>query len=195
MYKKVELKNGFVGMENEVANYWKKNDIIKKNFAMNEGKRYFEVLGNIYAIEGEAIKEVKKPKVDEKLDCSAYTAFIVDDNNLNIKVAKRLLEQYKFKVESVTNGKDCIYKVKEGMQYDIIFMDHMMPEMDGIETLHVLKKLDGYKLPPIVALTANAITGMKEMYLNEGFDEYLSKPINTNELDRILNKYFNKDAQ
>ena len=70
-----------------------------------------------------------------------------------------------------------------------------MPEMDGIETLHVLKKLDGYKLPPIVALTANAITGMKEMYLNEGFDEYLSKPINTNELDRILNKYFNKDAQ
>ena len=74
-------------------------------------------------------------------------------------------------------------------------MDHMMPEMDGIETLHVLKKLDGYKLPPIVALTANAITGMKEMYLNEGFDEYLSKPINTNELDRILNKYFNKDAQ
>lgn len=143
----------------------------------------------------EAIKEVKKPKVDEKLDCSAYTAFIVDDNNLNIKVAKRLLEQYKFKVESVTNGKDCIYKVKEGMQYDIIFMDHMMPEMDGIETLHVLKKLDGYKLPPIVALTANAITGMKEMYLNEGFDEYLSKPINTNELDRILNKYFNKDAQ
>ena len=128
----------------------------------------------------------------EKLDCSAYTALIVDDNLLNIKVAKRLLEGYKFKVESVTSGQECVYKIKEDAKYDIIFMDHMMPEMDGIETLHVLKKLDGYELPPIVALTANAIAGMKEMYLNEGFDEYLSKPINTTELNRIINLYFNK---
>ena len=69
-------------------------------------------------------------------------------------------------------------------------MDHMMPEMDGIETLHVLKKLDGYTLPPIIALTANAVAGMKEMYLAEGFDDYLSKPIQTTELDRVINKFF-----
>ena len=67
-----------------------------------------------------------------------------------------------------------------------------MPEMDGIETLHILKKLNGYELPPIIALTANAVAGMREMYLNEGFDEYLSKPINANELDRIINMFFNK---
>ena len=141
---------------------------------------------------GTTMAEAKTSDSNEKLDCSKYTALIVDDNNLNIKVAKRLLEGYKFKVESVTAGKDCVYKIKEGMTFDIIFMDHMMPEMDGIETLHVLKKLDGYKLPPIIALTANAIAGMKEMYLNEGFDDYLSKPINTNELDRVVNKFFNK---
>ncbi len=141
---------------------------------------------------GVSVAQVKTTSNGEKLDCSNYTALIVDDNNLNIKVAKRLLEGYKFKIESVTAGKDCVYKVKEGMHFDIIFMDHMMPEMDGIETLHVLKKLDGYTLPPIIALTANAIAGMKEMYLSEGFDDYLSKPINTNELDRIVNRFFNK---
>ena len=109
-----------------------------------------------------------------------------------IKVASRLLETYKFNIDTSTTGKDCIYKVKEGKKYDMIFLDHMMPEMDGIETLHILRKLDGYSLPPIVALTANAITGMKEMYLKEGFDEYLSKPINITELDKLINKYFNK---
>jgi CheY-like chemotaxis protein len=129
---------------------------------------------------------------NEKLDCSQFKVLIVDDNLLNIKVAKRLLENYKFQVESVTSGKECIDKIKEEAKYDAIFMDHMMPEMDGIETLHVLKKLDGYTLPPIVALTANAIAGMKEMYLKEGFDDYLAKPINTHELDRVVNKFFKK---
>ncbi len=71
----------------------------------------------------------------------------------------------------------------------------MMPEMDGIETLHILKRLDDYYIPPIVALTANAITGMKEMYLREGFDSYLSKPINVMELDKVIHKYFENEAK
>ncbi len=141
---------------------------------------------------GNTVQQQAKPESTEKLDCSAFTALVVDDNLLNIKVAKRLLEGYKLNVESCTAGKDCVYKIKEGVKYDAIFMDHMMPEMDGIETLHVLKKLDGYELPPIIALTANAVAGMKEMYLAEGFDDYLSKPINAQELDRVMNKYFNK---
>ena len=117
---------------------------------------------------------------------------VIDNNTLNLKVAKRILEEYKFQVNTVTNGNDCIYKVKNGEEYDIIFLDHMMPEIDGIETLNVLKKLDGYKLPPIVALTANAIAGMKEKYLEAGFDDYLSKPINRNELNRVVNRFFRK---
>ena len=71
----------------------------------------------------------------------------------------------------------------------------MMPEMDGIETLHILKRLDDYYIPPIVALTANAITGMKEMYLKEGFDSYLSKPINVLELDKVIHKYFENSTK
>ena len=74
----------------------------------------------------------------------------------------------------------------------MIFLDHMMPEMDGIETLHILKKMDSYDIPPIIVLTANAITGMREMYLKEGFNEYLSKPININDLNKILVKYLKK---
>ncbi len=137
----------------------------------------------------EPIKE--ETKLDY-IDCSKYKVLIVDDNKLNLKVASRLLEAYKFNIEMVESGKECIYKVKEGNKYDMIFMDHMMPDMDGIETLHVIRKLKDYSIPPVVALTANAITGMKEMYLKEGFDEYLSKPINISELNKLILKYFNK---
>ena len=70
----------------------------------------------------------------------------------------------------------------------------MMPEMDGIEAIHIWRKFDSYDLPPIVVLTANAITGMKEMYLKEGFDDYLSKPINIAELKKILIKFLKKDG-
>ncbi len=136
---------------------------------------------------------IKTEKQIEYINCSNYNVLIVDDNKLNIKVATRLLQPYKFNIESVTSGKECVYKFKEGKHYDMIFLDHMMPEMDGIETMHIIKKLDGYFIPPIVALTANAITGMKEMYLREGFDEYLSKPIDVSELNKLINKYFKKD--
>lgn len=139
---------------------------------------------------------ITEPQKSEKeityFDCTGKRVLIVDDNKLNIKVATRLLDPYNFTVDTASSGKDCIYKVKEGTNYDIIFLDHMMPEMDGIEVLHVLRKLDGYNIPPIIALTANAITGMKEMYLKEGFDEYLSKPINVSELNKIIIKYFKK---
>ena len=72
----------------------------------------------------------------------------------------------------------------------MIFLDHMMPEMDGIEVVHILRKLEDYNIPPIIALTANAITGARDMYLKEGFDEYLSKPINLAELNQIIKRYF-----
>ena len=129
----------------------------------------------------------------EYLDCSNYNVLLVDDNKLNLKVAEKLLKPYNFNITTVNSGKECIYKIKEGNIYDIIFLDHMMPEMDGIEVLHILKKLSKhFDVPPIIALTANAVTGMREMYLNEGFDEYISKPINVNELNKIINKFFRR---
>ena len=153
---------------------------------------YIEVAQTIVDATPIGTAVAKQVSSDEKIDCSKYKVLIVDDNMLNIKVAKRLLEKYKFQIDSVTSGKACVDKIKEEEKFDAIFMDHMMPELDGIETLHILKKLDGYTIPPIIALTANAIAGMKEMYLNEGFDDYLSKPINVNELDRVVNKVFKK---
>lgn len=146
-----------------------------------------EPLGNIFStVKEDAIKE------DKYFDCSSYKVLIVDDNELNLKVAKRILGKYNFKIETLNNGKDCINLIKSGEEFDMIFLDHMMPGLDGIEVLHILKSLESYDIPPIIALTANAITGMKEMYLNEGFDEYLSKPINISELNKILEKYFKK---
>ena len=134
----------------------------------------------------------KEDNTTEYLDCSNYKVLIVDDNNLNLKVASRILQRYNFNITTCNSGENCIYRIKSGEEYDIIFMDHMMPEMDGIQTLHILKKLEGYTIPIVVVLTANAIAGMREMYLNEGFDDYLSKPINIQELNKIILKYFNK---
>ena len=134
---------------------------------------------------------VEKKEIDY-VDCSEFRVLLVDDNALNLKVAHKLLSKYNFKIDEVSSGMDCINKIKSNEIYHMIFLDHMMPEMDGIEVLHVLKDLSGYNIPPIVALTANAISGVKEMYLKEGFDEYLSKPINISELNKIILKYFSK---
>ena len=139
------------------------------------------------------IREVRNQQKDINfLDCTGKRIMIVDDNRLNLKVAEKILQSYNFTIDAVASGKECVYKVKEGQHYDMIFLDHMMPEMDGLEVVHILKKLEDYEIPPVVALTANAITGVREMYLKEGFDEYLPKPINMFELNKIINKYFNK---
>ena len=124
------------------------------------------------------------------IDCTGYKVLLVDDNKLNLMVAEKVLASYNFSITKIDNGKACVNNIKEGNEYDIIFLDHMMPDMDGIEVLHILHKLEDYNIPPIVALTANAITGTREMYLNEGFDEYLPKPININDLDKLIKKYF-----
>ena len=180
--------------------------ITKKYVDLMKGKIWFESeyeVGTTFFVDitqkiidskklGAITEPVKSDDNINYLDLTGKRILIVDDNKLNIKVATRILSSYKFTIDTCENGKDCIYKVKEGIKYDMIFIDHMMPEMDGIEVMHVLKKLEGYTIPPLVALTANAITGMKEMYLKEGFDEYLSKPINISELNKIIEKYFKK---
>lgn len=117
---------------------------------------------------------------------------VVDDNKLNIKVATRLLEGYGIVVDSAMSGFEAIEKIEAGNTYDLILMDDMMPKMTGTQTLQKLKEKDTYKIPTI-ALTANAIAGMKENYLANGFDDYLAKPIERKELDRVINKYLNTD--
>ena len=139
---------------------------------------------------GSVTQDTSVQRVRNFLDCSDFTALVVDDSRLNLKVAERLLKKYNFNVDVAQSGKDCIYKYKYGNHYDIIFLDHMMPEMDGIETARILRRLDDYETPPIIALTANAMNGMEEKYLSEGFDYYLPMPINTQELDKIIHRFF-----
>ena len=129
--------------------------------------------------------KAKKKTVDEYFDGSKYDILLVDDNLLNIKVAEKLLKPYKFNVTSVRSGLECLNYTKN-KKYDLILLDHMMPEMDGIHTLYNLKKRARGFDTPVVVLTANAIEGAKDMYLREGFRDYLSKPINQVELDRVL---------
>lgn len=137
------------------------------------------------------LKQTEKKNVDEakedNLDLGGKKILIVDDNKLNLKVASRLLEPYKVSVELVTSGIECIDMVKIN-NYDLILMDDMMPKMSGTETLMELKKMNDFNTK-VIALTANAITGMKEKYLELGFDDYLAKPIDKLELNRVLKEY------
>ena len=112
---------------------------------------------------------------------------VVDDNTINRMVFINLLKQTKIQIDEAKSGMECLEKVQE-KRYDLIFLDHMMPEMDGVETLHHMKAMDTYpcKDTPVIALTANAISGAHEMYLKEGFTEYLSKPIQPEKLEKMI---------
>jgi CheY-like chemotaxis protein/HPt (histidine-containing phosphotransfer) domain-containing protein len=114
---------------------------------------------------------------------------IVDDNEFNIKVAEGLLGLFKINVRKAFSGRSAIDMVQKD-DYDIVFMDHMMPEMDGVEATGIIRKLGGkYKNLPIIALTANAVQGAKEMFLSNGFDGFISKPIAIQEIIKILNEW------
>lgn len=113
---------------------------------------------------------------------------VVDDNKVNLKVAMRLLKSYKVDVETIDNGFEAIEKIQNKEIYDVILMDDMMPKMSGTETFQKLKEIENFHIP-VIALTANAISGMREKYLSLGFNDYLSKPIEKTELNRILTKF------
>ncbi len=114
---------------------------------------------------------------------------VVDDNLMNRVVVKGLLKQTLLQIEESANGVDCLKKVQD-THYDIILMDHMMPGMDGVETLKRLRLQDGACVDtPVIVLTANAVVGVKDYYLEQGFDDYLSKPISGRLLEEMLLKY------
>jgi CheY-like chemotaxis protein/HPt (histidine-containing phosphotransfer) domain-containing protein len=111
---------------------------------------------------------------------------VVDDVMSNLYVAKGLISPYGLSIDTAFSGFDAIEKVKAGRKYDIIFMDHFMPNMDGIEATKIIRDL-GYK-HPIVALTANAVVGQSKLFLENGFDDFISKPIDIRQLTAVLNR-------
>lgn len=117
---------------------------------------------------------------------------VVDDNEVNLIVVQNLLKATRVQLDTAMSGKEAIARAHE-RQYDVIFIDHMMPEMDGIETLHGIKEETESEHTIYVALTANAISGAREFYLSKGFDDYLSKPIDGRLLEEMLKKYLPKE--
>ena len=115
---------------------------------------------------------------------------IVDDNVINLRVESCLMKNYKFTIDTALSGMEALEKL-ESKDYDMVFMDHMMPEMDGVDTLHRIRDKAGiyYANIPVIALTANAVAGAKEMLIAEGFQDFLSKPVEIASMHRILEKY------
>ena len=133
---------------------------------------------------------VEKEQEPEHFETSGCKVLVVDDNAINRKVAKGFLAPYGLELTEAESGPEAIALVKE-TAFDLIFMDHMMPEMDGVETLHEIQKMTDFpnKGTPVIALTANALSGSREGYLKEGFADFLTKPIDGDLLEQTAAKY------
>ena len=139
-------------------------------------------------VEADTLKNVFKPGA---MKCAKKEhVLVVDDNSMNLLIAKKLLEPYNIIVDTASSGIEALTKVRM-TEYAIIFMDHMMPEMDGVETTAELRKLDDKYCTsvPVVALTANAVYGAREEMLAAGFNDYVSKPIVVKQLEEVICKY------
>ncbi len=134
---------------------------------------------------------------EEKLKVNNAKVLIVDDNAVNLKVAQGLLKTFNLTVDTCKSGRECLELMKQNRDYDLVFLDHMMPELDGIETLNLIRAdSDEYmKKVPIVALTANVMNGVRDMFISEGFNDYVPKPIDMVWVNSILRKYIPIEKQ
>jgi CheY-like chemotaxis protein/two-component sensor histidine kinase/HPt (histidine-containing phosphotransfer) domain-containing protein len=144
-----------------------------------------ELAENLTNLERSAIKQIKKAQIH--FEPMPYgSVLVVDDVESNLFVAEGLMVPYGLAIDSVLSGFDAIEKIKS-KSYDIIFMDHMMPKMDGIETTKKMREM-GYT-EPIIALTANALVGQSNIFMENGFDGFISKPIDIRQLNATLKKF------
>ncbi|MBQ9437537.1 MAG: response regulator, partial [Lachnospiraceae bacterium] len=158
------------------------------SFALGQGVVNQDGIGEY----GEALKkvEVKRSLRRQPFTAPEASILVVDDAPMNLAVISGLLKRTKILIDTADSGMECLEKVR-GKRYDLIFLDHRMPEMDGIETLQKLKELYAEKVRdlPILCLTANAVAGAREEYLSAGFTDYLTKPVMSEELEAALAKY------
>ena len=140
-----------------------------------------------------SINNYKSLSNDSKgIDCTGKKVMIVDDNKLNLKVADRLFQSYNFDVTLVQGGTSCLKLIKQNKKFDLILLDHLMPDLNGIETIRELKKLNDIELPPLIITTANMDASSKELFVKEGFSGYLLKPLDSTKIKGIVNYYFKK---
>ncbi|HIR49504.1 MAG TPA: response regulator [Candidatus Faecimonas gallistercoris] len=138
--------------------------------------------------------DTKELLLNKNVDISNKKILIVDDNNLNIKVAKRALAGLNLIIEECYNGEECLEKIKSGNTYDVILMDIMMPVMSGEKALQELKKIKDFQTP-VIALTADAIAGSEEKYKEEGFTDYIAKPFTKDQIKKKLEKIFSQNTK
>ena len=174
------------------------NGKIEVNSVYGEGSEFIVTIPQEYS--GDAVigkfdgnnvtTSVKHKKYTAKFTAPEAKVLVVDDNSMNLKVAHNLLKSTKIKITECMSGKEALTLMQKEF-FDVILLDHMMPEMDGIETLKASKTLENNKCEgtPVIALTANVVSGVKEMYLAAGFDDYIGKPIDGDELETMLAKY------
>ncbi len=155
----------------------------------NKGSKFTVIINQ--KIGTKKLKNEKTERENITTEFKNAKVLIVDDNKINLKVAAKLLSNYGITSTNVESGFACLDLINQGKHFDLILLDDMMPEMSGVETFKKLKKQKDFNVP-VVALTANAISGMEEKYLALGFNAYLPKPITAEELLKILNKYLNK---
>ena len=134
-------------------------------------------------------KQVSQANNFNSINYTKKRVLIVDDNELNVKVARRALQDFNFEINECYDGEECIQKIVNGNEYDLILMDIMMPNMNGEETIAKLKKNPNFKIP-IIALTADAVAGAKEKYLREGFIDYIAKPFSKDQIKEKLDLVF-----
>jgi signal transduction histidine kinase len=198
--KLVEMMDGEVSVQSEFGEGSTFRILIKQGYVSDEkigettaeGLRRFQYSDD----KQDAMKKLVR------IDLSHAKVLIVDDMQTNLDVAEGLLRKYKMQVDCVTNGLDAIVKIKLGEpHYDAIFMDHMMPGMDGLDTTDAIRSLDTdyARKIPIIALTANAIQDTRNIFYEHDFQDFISKPINIIELDSLVRKWIGKvkpiDAQ
>ena len=136
---------------------------------------------------------VEQPKVSSRTnDYGNKKILIVDDNKLNIKVARRALDDFNFEIDECYDGQQCLEKVKVGNEYDLILMDIMMPNMSGETALAKLKENPNFNIP-VVALTADAVAGAETKYKSEGFIDYIAKPFNKKQIKEKLDLVFKEE--
>ena len=137
--------------------------------------------------EGRNVGDLSKSEHGAKPVFRGVRALVVDDEPMNLVVATGLFKEYEMIIDTAGSGKESIAKFKEN-DYDVIFMDHMMPEMDGVEAMKLLKKTaeEMDKSVVIIALTANAVSGAREMFIREGFNGFIAKPINIADFERVM---------
>ena len=153
---------------------------------------YSFMIASVLNAEASGDTEILKEK---RMLCPGVKVLVVDDEPMNRRVAEEIFKGYQMQVQTAESGRMAI-DLCEREDFDLVFLDHMMPEMDGIETLKRLRKIhtDSGRGLTVIAFTANAVSGAREMFLKEGFDEFVSKPIEYSELEHVLRKVLPKSA-